>query len=286
MKKLFWLKLVTSVFVIPSIILGTLYFLNTRGFFNLEKFEFQVSEHKSIENYLIPLRDSLQKQLTSYQNRSLWEIQLAEVSQVLKNQKWIDSFKISRVWPNKLKIEIQPKEIFFIYSTGKGELLPVVNDGSFLPEVRYPATPDVAIVHGQLFAKSAEMRRKVVKIIKDLPKVGKFSPDTLAEIQYDSKEGFWTTLVQSGIKVKLGDENKIPVKSQRVSQVLDYLAHRSLDAKVIDADLSKKVLVRLHKKPASENLKDNSGEVSEEKQSDKNFDGTTKETSEERMGPQ
>lgn len=276
MKKYFWLKILTSFVVIPSIVLGTLYFLNTRGFFNLEKFELEVAENPSIEKYLIPMRESLENQLKTYQGKSLWEIQMTQISQVLKKQRWIDSFKISRVWPDKLKVDIQPREIYFMFSTSKGDLLPVVADGSFLPEVHYPATPDVAIVHGANFEKSAEMRKKVVKIISEIPKTGKFSPNNLAEIQYDTKEGFWMTLVQSGIKVKLGDENKILLKSQRVSQVLDYLEHRSLDAKVIDADLSKKVLVRLQRTASGEILRENSKETN---------DGVTREAPKE-MAPE
>ena len=41
----------------------------------------------------------------------------------------------------------------------------------------------------------------------------------------------------------------IPIKAQRVSQVLEYMETRQLEARVIDANLSKKVLVRLRKDP-------------------------------------
>ena len=41
-------------------------------------------------------------------------------------------------------------------------------------------------------------------------------------------------------------EDQFEIKSSRVSQVIDYLENRDLKARVIDANLSKKVLVRLH----------------------------------------
>jgi cell division protein FtsQ len=39
------------------------------------------------------------------------------------------------------------------------------------------------------------------------------------------------------------------LKADRVGQVLDYLEKHELDARVIDANLTKKVLVRLRKRP-------------------------------------
>jgi cell division protein FtsQ len=55
-------------------------------------------------------------------------------------------------------------------------------------------------------------------------------------------------VAKSNIKIKLG-EDQFAVKSARVSQVMDYLEKRDLKARVIDANLSKKVLVRLQQSP-------------------------------------
>ena len=54
--------------------------------------------------------------------------------------------------------------------------------------------------------------------------------------------------MSSGMRVNLGDDEVLK-KSLRVSQVLNYVDEHQLDARVIDANLSKKVLVRLRKGP-------------------------------------
>ncbi len=56
------------------------------------------------------------------------------------------------------------------------------------------------------------------------------------------------TMIKTGIQVKMG-EDQVSLKSARVAQVVDYLETRQFDARVIDANLSKKVLVRLRKDP-------------------------------------
>lgn len=241
-------KIIFAFLGLPSVVAGTLYFLNAKGFFNLDQIEIQVSESQSIIKYLEPLKLSLNSRFESYRGTSLWNLDLKKMSQALVNQRWIESFKMTRIWPQKVQISIVPKDIVFMYIGKNGEMLPVVSDGSFLPVVHYPAVPDVAIATGATFEKNSEMRKKVVKIIKSLPPEGLFSSRQIAEIQYDGKEGFWATLIQSGVRVKMGDESKMDLKAQRVSQVLNYLGHRGLEAKIIDADLSKKVLVRLKKK--------------------------------------
>ena len=66
----------------------------------------------------------------------------------------------------------------------------------------------------------------------------------LSEVSYDRRDGYWIQLIDSNVKIKFG-ENDFAMKSARVSQVLEYLEKKDLKARVIDANLSKKVLVRL-----------------------------------------
>jgi cell division protein FtsQ len=106
----------------------------------------------------------------------------------------------------------------------------------------------VALLDGEQFEKNIEMRKKAIRLMSEVPADGKFSKRNISELRYDPKEGFWATLIQSGIRVKIGEEN-IPLKSARVAQVIEYMETRQLEARVIDANLSKKVLVRLRKDP-------------------------------------
>ena len=52
------------------------------------------------------------------------------------------------------------------------------------------------------------------------------------------------TMVKSAVAVKIG-EDAIALKSVRLGQVLEYLNNRGMNATSLDANLSKKVLVKL-----------------------------------------
>lgn len=247
MKKLL-LKLFIAVFVIPVSVAGVLYFLNKQGFFNLQHIEVVVLNEDQQRKFSEPLKLELEKNLQSFQGTSLWALDLNKVAAQLGEEKWIERHQITRRWPATMRVEVKAHQVQFLLLSKDGKIHPVVEDGSYLAPVLPQAAPDVAILSGQAFEKNHELRQRAVHLLGRIPSEGKFSAKSIAELQYDSKEGFWATLLQSGIKVKMGEE-KFELKSQRVSQVLEYLERRQLEARVIDADLSKKVLVRLRKGP-------------------------------------
>jgi cell division protein FtsQ len=117
-----------------------------------------------------------------------------------------------------------------------------------LESVSQKAAPDVALIQGDIFEKNLDVRQRAVKTIDEIPHTGKFSQKNISELRFDPKQGFWATLIGTGMRVKLGEE-QISLKSARVSQVIEYMETRQLEARVIDANLSKKVLVRLRKDP-------------------------------------
>lgn len=247
MKKVLF-KLFIALFVIPVSVAGVLHFLNTQGFFNLQNIEVVVVNEDLQKKFVTPLKLNLEQSLKPIIGTSLWSLDLQKVAGELAKEKWIERHQITRRWPATMRVEVQAHEVQFLFLSKDGSMHPIVKDGSYLPIVTAQTAPNVAILHGQVFEKNSEMRKKAVQVLNKIPNDGKFSSKTIAEIQYDSKDGFWATLVQSGIKVKMG-EDRIDLKSKRVSQVLEYLEHRQLEVRVIDADLSKKVLVRLRKGP-------------------------------------
>jgi cell division protein FtsQ len=95
---------------------------------------------------------------------------------------------------------------------------------------------------------SEKVREGALNVISSLPASGRMSAAQVAEIGFDRKEGYWIKLLNSETKVNFGDE-QFEIKSARISQVIDYLESRNLKARVIDANLSKKVLVRLQQSP-------------------------------------
>lgn len=247
MKK-FLLKFFFGLVILPGLIIGVFYSLENHGFFNIDHVELAVEEAPASSAYLQPLLKKLNARLDVYQGVSLWKIDLPRVSSEISALDWVDDVTISRRFPSKIRITVRPKEVKFLFFGGGGRLVPVVTDGSFLEPVDPRLAPDVPLLIGENFAQKSELRKKSVKVFEDLPSEGSFSRQSISEIRYDSKEGFWVTLVKSGIKVKMGEE-QISLKSARVSQVIDYMDIHQFQARVIDANLSKKVLVRLRKDP-------------------------------------
>ncbi|WP_413560002.1 cell division protein FtsQ/DivIB [Bdellovibrio sp. HCB209] len=248
MKKLL-LKLFVGFVVIPAALVGTLYYLNEQGFFNIQKVEVVLEDAPlGQEQFLKPNVDTLESVLAKYKGVSLWNIKLKKVSKELQQQEWIEGMQISRSWPTTLAVRVKPYEVKLLYMAKGGKLLPIIKNGEFLDSIEAKTAPDVAILDGDAFSKKKELRKKAVDVIEQIPAQGSFSRKTISEVRYDNKEGFWMTLIKTGTQVKIG-EDQVALKAARVSRVVDYLETKQFDARVIDADLSKKVLVRLRKDP-------------------------------------
>lgn len=248
MKKLV-LKLIFGFIILPLSLAGTLFYLNKNGFFDIGKVEVILENPPpGQEQFLRPHVDRLEASLDKYKGMSLWNIKLKTVSRDVKMLNWVESLNIKRSWPTTLSVRVRPHEVKLLYMAKGGKLVPIITGGELLDPVESKQAPDVVLLEGDTFMKKAELRKKAVDVIEQIPAEGSFSRKTISEIRYDNKEGFWMTMIKTGIRVKMG-EDQVSLKSARVSQVVDYLESRQFDARVIDANLSKKVLVRLRKDP-------------------------------------
>lgn len=248
MKKII-LRLVFGFVILPSALAGTLYYLNKSGFFNITGVEIVLENPPAgQEQFLKPHVDALESRLAKYQGVSLWSVKLKGVSKEVSSFDWVESLNVKRSWPSTLSVRVRPHEVKLLFMAKGGNLLPIIKNGEFLAPVKSKQAPDVALLEGEAFLKKAELRKKAVAVIEQIPNEGSFSKKTISEIRYDAKEGFWMTMIKTGIRVEMG-EDQMALKAARVSQVVDYLETRQFDARVIDANLSKKVLVRLRKDP-------------------------------------
>ncbi|WP_409478019.1 cell division protein FtsQ/DivIB [Pseudobdellovibrio sp. HCB154] len=248
----FYFRLFFIFVVVPAAVFASVYTLDQRGFFAIEEIEMKVMTKSEQLNFSKPYLDKLNQELSSYKGQSLWRLSLSQVSDKLKAKSWIKDFRISRSWPNAINVEIEPKILSLLYVDQKrlaeGFVRPVTTDGAILPEVDTAQAPPLAMLKGEVFVKDEAKRKTAVELLKSLPEEGKLSHKIISEIGFDNKEGYWVEVAKTNIKIKLG-EDQFAVKSARVSQVLDYLEKRDLKARVIDANLSKKVLVRLQQTP-------------------------------------
>ncbi len=241
-------RLISIFVVIPVTLGGALYFLNQKNYFNLDRIEVLIDNGQLESHYLKPQVEVVEKMIEASRGQSLWRLDLSKLQQEIQKLNWIESVSLVRQWPTTLKAKIKPLDVKLLLMTKKGQFYPIVREGEILNPIEIKNVPDAMILRGDIFQRNSNLRKKAVSILENIPAHGTFSRTQISEMSYKEKEGFWVTLIRNGTEVRLGEE-LVPLKSARVSQVLDYLKSNQFDARVIDADLSQKVLVRLRKGP-------------------------------------
>lgn len=241
-------KVIGGIVLLPLILVFSYMSLEHSGFFNVDHIEIVIEGVPDNPLYLQPLVRRLDSSLARIQGQSLWRLNLSELSLQISGESWIREVAISRRFPSKIRVAVEPRSVELLYLSRAGKLLPIVADGTFLEAIEPRLAPSVPLLIGENFADKVALRKKSVETLKQVPAEGSFSRRTISEVRFDAKEGFWMTLMRAGISVKMG-EDLIGIKSARVTQVIDYMNAHNFQPRVIDANLSKKVLVRLRKDP-------------------------------------
>ncbi len=194
------------------------------------------------------LRKRLRTKLRTFEKQKIWDIKIREMKTLLLEDEWVQDVRITRVFPNKLDVEITPRAAVFLVATAKGKLAPVAGDAQVVAALNPSALPDVPVLKGETFLKDKKLRTRAVEFAKQLPPEGPLALSNFSELSWTVNDGFKATLLSSRAEIIFG-EGEIPIKVARVQQILDYLTAHQLRERTIDASYSKKVLVRLRKAP-------------------------------------
>lgn len=250
-----YLKFFVTVLVLPGAVIGSLIHLNQKGFFNLEDVQIKISDIPGGTLYLQSEIKIIKNQIESMRGTSLWTISLQNIEKGLKKIGWAKTYSLKRSWPNTLVVQLEPEQVKFVYVNKAGQFFPVLENGEMMGAVDPSLIPDVALLSGDLFRQNKELVRKAIDAIDQIPEKGTFSRKTISEVHYSPKDGFWMTMIQKGLEIKMGQDG-FALKSSRVSKVMDYLDAKEIQARRIDADLSKKVFVKLKKDKPEADLPD------------------------------
>ncbi len=250
------LKLILTILLLPCLLVLSFYTLEQKGYFKIDHVDVKVNALSSQKNFIAPQVQRLQTRLDSFKGIPLWKASVNHISKSLNDEKWIKTFQISRVWPSGLNIEIQADDVALLVVTNiEGASVaestvfkPITQSGQVLDKIDSKSAPNSMISRDMQMLISQKVREGALGVIKSLPEKGKMTSAQISEIGYDRKEGYWIKLLNSETRIQYG-EDQFEIKSARVSQVIDYLESRNLRARVIDANLSKKVLVRLQQSP-------------------------------------
>ena len=123
----------------------------------------------------------------------------------------------------------------------------VLDDGS-LVENSSLFLPDTVVLVGKDFEDLSENRLKALRLYRQLPLQGLFSQERVSEIGLDSTKGFWVRIIAAPYIIYMGEEGW-GEKAHKVSQVMNYLRTSGIEARVIEANLTKKVVVKMRKDP-------------------------------------
>lgn len=232
-------------FVIPVLTVAALtgsgYYMIKEGLFNVKKVELEILEAPS--PYVQVLTQRLMPILEGARGKPIWEFEVAAQTERLHREEWIDKIKIRRIWPNQILAQISAKKISANMIVASNIFIPISNDGSLFPRAKRELIPDHPVLLGKEFIRDEGLREKAIKQLESLPKTGPFTSGAISDLFLDKENRIWMRLIQDSIQVKIGDE--LPeLKAERVAQVMNYLDEKQMDARVIDADFSKKVLVK------------------------------------------
>lgn len=242
------LKIFIILIVLPLLIVIPVRSLDQQGYFKLKNIQLVLVDQTTNKNYYSTLAKQTEQQLNVFLSKSLFEVDLGQMAKIISNEKWIEDFEIQREWPDSIKVKVNANELVMLYWNEKNDIYPIFSNNEMLDKLNRKDLPDAIHTYDKKIANQKELRKKVIEVIQKLPEKGPLNPKMIAEVGYDTKAGYWFQLIKKDLRVKMGEE-KMELKSERVSNVIDYLETKQIDARVIDANLSQKVLVRLRKDP-------------------------------------
>lgn len=235
-------------FAVLALFLATPLVLQHEGFFKIASIEVRLKEGVMMPGWLQSEWRLLLKDAEVYRGQDLWQLDLEQVTNFVKKRKWVREVSLSRSWPQGIVLSVDPKELKAMARAKKGDLVPVLEDGMFLRPEQLENFVSLPVLSGEIDIEDQSRVMEALYLLSLFPTDGVLSNDRISEVGFHSKEGYWILVMPFATKVRWGFSD-FEKKISRVKQVMEYLDSRQIGARVIDADLSKKVVVRLRKTP-------------------------------------
>ena len=197
------------------------------------------------------------KKMKQWEGKKLWQIPSFSLPEPLSSLDWLEYAKVYRLWPQNLKVELKPKKVQALYFLKKDLRKHVFSDGSLSKSFSTSQSSQSSPAEkrrlktlfgsslGLLTKEAQNLRKKALELLECLEVLEqenshKFLTE-IKQIHFTEVHGF--TLER---KIHLGLQDFSP-KLRKLAKVLHYLEERSLQWRVIDADLSHKILVSTRK---------------------------------------
>ncbi|MDZ4678016.1 MAG: FtsQ-type POTRA domain-containing protein [Oligoflexia bacterium] len=175
---------------------------------------------------------------------AFWEIPVSQEAQSLKTDPWVEAVEVRRELLGTLIIDIIERKPVAVLGNGKGQFYFLDGHSDVIDQAQASRVGAYPILSESGFHSNKELRTKALEILKSLPAEGLLSLSDVSEVQYDNEQGYHLTLAKTGIVIDIGKEN-LPLHLDRARRVVQYLDQHKINATRIDADYSKKVLVKV-----------------------------------------
>ena len=179
-----------------------------------------ISLTKNSHPYWLNLKKDLEKELVDLNHKRLWEVNLKDIENKLKNVEWIHAFNIQKFIPNRISINIEQREIIAVYVNKNGVTTPLSIDGKLLPNSSLTKTPVVPVINQEKIIKDQTIRNKLANIVSKFPEQGNFSLNSIEQISLDKRNTLWFHVGK--MKIKINQENTLK-KIKRLNRLIKYL---------------------------------------------------------------
>jgi cell division protein FtsQ len=222
------------------------YWADQKGYFLLRHLEFQANAAKDFSSTAAyqDLQQYLEKRLNYYKGKSLLSINMKAMTFELAKHEWIESIYVRRSFPNRLNIEVKPKE-WIAYLHTEQNFYPITKTGELLPRMNVVDGPDLPLVAMSTAKWNEDLRKPVLDLLALMPDTGLITLRSLQEIRSD-KEGLYIIVAPLNTMIRLGTD-ELALRLARSEKVLEYLHQRSLQGRVINSNFAQKVVVKLYK---------------------------------------
>lgn len=216
--------------------------------FNLK--DIKITNNIQEKDHLVwrQLTDQIDSTLNKSRGTPIWKISLLDIKEKMAEFPQVRNLQVQKLWPDGLEVNYSLPRLKVIYQTNDNQYKLLADDGNWFGPVKWSRLPGLPWVRGEWIIKFPDLKENLLSLLQQLPQKGTLALDQISDIQFNQLDGFLVTMLKSGQQVRFGTDN-FDIKSLRVAQVLEYLQNRSLESRVIDANFSKKVLVRLRNHP-------------------------------------
>jgi cell division septal protein FtsQ len=230
------------------LLLSFFFFIGYRVYVHLlEDPWFRVNEVEVEGNRKIP-RETILSLVQIEGMPNLFTLRLKEVTQRLEGHPWIEQVKVRKVFPNKIRVQIEERKPIAILQLG--ELFYIDAKGVIFSPVEGGDTFDYPFLTGltlqSLEKDPVEAKRLITKALEFLRVINKeqaFSAEEISEIHMEKASGLQCFTKAEGIEVRMGWEH-FGEKLRRLSIVWSDLKKRGVSIVSIDCSDLKRMVVK------------------------------------------